>query len=74
MYLETLLVIRDILFHYIKRQFLVTTLANLIYNVHLEMGKCGFIDAFSVTCNYIFVRVHIKIMYALHPPPAKKKE
>lgn len=38
------------------------------------MGKCGFIDAFSVTCNYIFFRVHIKIMYAIHPPPRPKKK
>lgn len=68
--------IRDILFHYIKRQFLVTTLANLIYNVHLEMDKCGLNDAFAVTGNYIFVRVHIKVMYVLHPlpPPLIKKQ
>lgn len=34
------------------------------------MDKCGLNDAFAVTCNYILVRVHIKVMYALHPPPA----
>lgn len=37
------------------------------------MDKCGLNDAFAVTCNYIFVRVHIKVMYALHPPPPQKK-
>lgn len=38
------------------------------------MDKGGLNDAFAVTCNYIFVRVHIKVMYALHPPPPLNKK